>query len=59
MKEKSKEFSERRKKILRKLPKTKNIYKFVKALYDIAQFSPECCIISLVYMNRLINFYEL
>ena len=35
------------------------MYKFIKALYDIAQFSPECCIISLVYLNRMINFYQL
>jgi len=61
---------------LRKTPKVKNVFKFIKVLYDIAQFrytnlinfqlnlfyayfSPECCIISLVYMNRLINFYSL
>jgi len=32
---------------------------FMKALYDCAQFSPECTIISLVYINRLIAFTEL
>ena len=33
-----------------------NIYEFIKALYDCAQFSAECCIISLVYINRMIAF---
>lgn len=31
----------------------------MKALYDCAQFSPECCIISLVYINRIIAFTEM
>lgn len=31
----------------------------MKALYDCAQFSPECCIICLVYINRLIAFTNL
>jgi len=30
----------------------------VKALYDCAQFSPECCIIALVYQNRLMAFTD-
>lgn len=36
-----------------------NIFEFMKALYDCAQFSPECCIICLVYINRLIAFTEM
>jgi hypothetical protein len=36
-----------------------NIFEFMKALYDCAQFSPECCIICLVYINRLIAFTEI
>ena len=36
-----------------------NIAEFIKALYDCAQFSPECCIICLVYINRLIAFTEM
>lgn len=32
---------------------------FIKALFDTAQFSPECCIICLVYINRLISFTEM
>ena len=30
----------------------------MKALYDCAQFSPECCIIALVYQNRLMAFTD-
>lgn len=42
--------------LLRDPPSVDNIYEFMKALYDCAQFSPECCIICLVYINRLIAF---
>ena len=49
------------------MPNIENIYEFIKALYDCAQFryrknklnlciSPECVIIGLVYINRLIAF---
>ena len=31
----------------------------MKALFECAQFSPECCIICLVYINRLIAFTEM
>jgi len=50
------EFDEQRKALLRETPTADNIYEFMKALYDCAQFSPECCIICLVYINRLIAF---
>ena len=36
IKENPDEFNDKRKKILRKTPKIKNVYKFIKALYDIA-----------------------
>ena len=42
--------------MLREVPNDDNIFEFMKALYDCAQFSPECCIICLVYINRLIAF---
>jgi len=54
--EKPEEFDEQRKALLRETPTAENIYEFMKALYDCAQFSPECCIICLVYINRLIAF---
>lgn len=49
-------FDEQRIALLRKAPTVDNIFEFIKALYDCAQFSPECCIISLIYINRLIAF---
>jgi hypothetical protein len=42
--------------LLRRTPTIDNIFEFIKALFDCAQFSPECCIISLIYINRLIAF---
>lgn len=49
-------FDEARLVLLRKMPAVDDIYEFIRALYDCAQFSPECCIICLVYINRLIAF---
>ncbi|CAG9314109.1 unnamed protein product [Blepharisma stoltei] len=49
-------FDEARLALLRKMPTVDDIYEFMRALYDCAQFSPECCIICLVYINRLIAF---
>jgi len=54
--EKPEEFDSARRALLRQMPSVENIYEFMKALYDCAQFSPECCIICLVYINRLIAF---
>jgi hypothetical protein len=56
IKEKPEEFDELRKAMLRETPTMENIYEFMKALYDCAKFSPECCIICLVYINRMIGF---
>ncbi|KAG5179306.1 hypothetical protein JKP88DRAFT_349989 [Tribonema minus] len=36
-----------------------DIYAFVHRIYSMAQFSPECCIISLVYINRIISTAQL
>jgi hypothetical protein len=49
-------FDEERIRLLRRAPTIDNIFDFLKALYECAQFSPECCIICLVYVNRLIAF---
>ncbi|CAI2378536.1 unnamed protein product [Moneuplotes crassus] len=59
IKEKPESFDEKRLELLRETPKVENINEFMKALYDCAQFSPECCIICLVYINRLIAFTNL
>jgi hypothetical protein len=32
-----------------------HIYAYVNRIYSMARFSPECCIISLVYLNRIIS----
>ena len=56
IKEKPEEFDEQRKALLRATPTVENISEFMQALYDCAQFSPECLIICLVYINRLIAF---
>lgn len=42
-------------KIVRDIPSVKSIYKFLKKVFEVGQFHPECCVISLVYINRLIG----
>jgi len=54
--EKPEQFDEARLILLRTPPTVENMYEFIKALYDCAQFSPECCIVALVYINRIIAF---
>jgi len=54
--EKPDEFDEQRRALLRAVPTVESIDEFIQALYDCAQFSPECLIICLVYINRLIAF---
>lgn len=71
--EKPEAFDRQRIALLRETPSVENILEFMKALYDCAQFryalvikftfyshySPECCIICLVYINRLIAFTDM
>jgi len=38
------------------LPEVETIFKFYSCVFAVAQFSPESNLISLVYVNRLINF---
>ena len=57
--EKPEQFDEARLQLLRSTPTVENIYEFIKALFDCAQFSPECCIVALVYINRIVAFSEL
>lgn len=59
IKEKIETFDQNRIQLLRETPSVGQILDFIKALYDCAKFSPECCIIALVYINRLIAFTEL
>jgi len=54
--EKPDAFDEQRIALLRETPTVDQIYEFIQALYDCAQFSPECCVICLIYINRLIAF---
>jgi len=40
---------------IKEMPNVKTIYTFLKNLFEVGQFHPECCVISLVYVNRLIG----
>jgi len=42
-------------KIVKEIPAVKYIYQFLKGVFEVGQFNPECCVISLVYINRLIG----
>ncbi len=54
IKENPDNFDEERIELLRKIPSQEDICSFIEALYDIAQFSGECCVICLIYINRII-----
>lgn len=47
------DFEEERISLLRKTPSQEEISGFIEAIYDLAQFSAECCVICLVYINRI------
>lgn len=57
--EKPGDYDEQRKALLRQMPTIDSISEFVKALFDCAQFSAECCIICLIYINRIISFTDM
>ena len=59
IKEKPEDFDQERIVLLGQTPTVEEMMDFIKALFDTAQFSPECCIICLVYINRLIAFTEM
>jgi len=40
---------------IKEMPNVKSIYTFLKHLFEVGQFHPECCVIALVYINRLIG----
>lgn len=52
-------FDEDRIILLRKTPTPDDISGFIEALYDLAQFSAECCVICLIYINRIIALTEM
>jgi len=41
--------------VVKDIPAVKSIYGFLKQVFEVGQFNPECCVISLVYINRLIG----
>lgn len=59
IKEKPDEYDESRRALLREMPTVESISEFINALYECAQFSTECCIICLVYINRIISFTDM
>lgn len=40
---------------IREVPALEIIYAFLKQVFEVGQFNPECCVIMLVYINRLIG----
>jgi len=40
---------------IKEIPSVKTIFSFLKQVFEVGQFHPECCVISLVYINRLIG----
>ena len=47
-------FDEQKIELIKKTPSNDEILDFIEALYNCAQFSPECCILCLIYINRII-----
>jgi hypothetical protein len=41
------------------VPDIEQVYKFVRSIFEVAQFSPECNVIALVYINRLLAFAKM
>lgn len=42
-------------KLVKEIPPVKYIYQFLKQVFEVGQFNSECCVIALVYINRLIG----
>ena len=59
IKEKPEEYDESRRALLREMPTIESINEFMKALFECAQFSIECCIVCLVYINRVISLTDM
>lgn len=54
IKESPHSFDEQKIELIKKTPSNEEIHDFIEALYNCAQFSPECCILCLIYINRII-----
>jgi hypothetical protein len=54
IKENPNSFDTQRVDLIRKVPSCDEIFDFIEALYNCAQFSPECSILCLIYINRII-----
>lgn len=59
IKERPEEYNESRKALLREMPTIESITEFMNALYECGQFSIECCVVCLVYINRFIAISEM
>lgn len=59
IKERPEEYNESRKALLREMPTIESIAEFMNALYECGQFSIECCVVCLVYINRFISISEM
>lgn len=57
--ENPKAFDKERIDLLRKTPTQEDIAGFIEAIYDLAQFSAECCVICLIYINRIIALTQM
>lgn len=57
--ERPEEYNESRKAVLREMPTIESIAEFMNALYECGQFSIECCVVCLVYINRFISISEM
>ena len=57
--ERPEEYNESRKALLREMPTIDSIAEFMNALYECGQFSIECCVVCLVYINRFISITEM
>lgn len=45
-------------KTVKEVPALRSIYSFLKQVFEVGQFDAECCVIMLVYINRLIGVTE-
>lgn len=42
-----------------KIPDAEQIYSFLREVFQVGEFHPECCVILLVYINRLIGLVDM
>ncbi|MCQ2818112.1 MAG: cyclin-Y [archaeon] len=55
IKESPNEFNKENIENIHKMPTLDDIHKFIEALFNCVQFAPECCVIALIYINRIIS----